>query len=366
MTWGGLVWRNLWRRPVRTVLTIAGVAVGVALIVALLSIAAGVRRTAGDLIHVGRSDFGLFQRGASDLTRSVLPESLAGRIRRDPGVRDVARIDLHVGGVRGRDSFLLFGLDRREFPARRLVLVLGRAPRSGEVLLGDRSGLGLRPGDRLRVAGGSFRIAGLYHSGNRFEDLGAVLPLPVVQRLNGHDREVTTLAVAVSPGARPAAVARRLERRYAGLAAVTEPGQAVRIDTSSRLIVSAGWIFSIVALVVGGIAVANTMAMSVFERTAEIGVLRAVGWRTRRIALLVTCEALSIGLLALGVGLAAGYAGAEVFTRRSALSTLVSPAFTPGVFLWGLAFALGTGILGALYPAWRAAHLSPAEALRGE
>ncbi len=364
MSVAGLVWRNLWRRPVRTALTVAGVSVGVALIVALLSIAAGARRTAGDLIHVGRSDFGLFQRGASDLTRSVLPDSLASRVRRDPGVGEVARLDLHVGGVAGHDSFLLFGLDPSEFPARRLVLVAGRRPRASEALLGDRSGLDLRPGSLLRIAEASFRVAGLYHSGDRFEDLGAVLPLAAVQRLNGHDREVTTLAVTVRAGARPASVARRLERRYPGLAAVTEPGQAVKVDTSSRLILNAGWIFSIVALVLGGVAVANTMAMSVFERTGEIGLLRAVGWRRRRVALLVAGEAVAIGLLSLGVGLAAGYAGAELFTRRGGLSSLVAPAFTVGVFAWGLAFALGVGIVGALYPAWRASRLTPAEALR--
>ena len=86
MTWAGFVWRNLWRRPARTALTAAGVAIGVGLIVALLSIAAGVRNTAYDLIHIGRADFGVFQESASDLTRSLLPESLAradrGRRRR--------------------------------------------------------------------------------------------------------------------------------------------------------------------------------------------------------------------------------------------------------------------------------------------
>ena len=73
MTWAGFVWRNLWRRPARTALTAAGVAIGVGLIVALLSIAAGVRNTASDLIHIGRADFGVFQESASDLTRSLLP-----------------------------------------------------------------------------------------------------------------------------------------------------------------------------------------------------------------------------------------------------------------------------------------------------
>ena len=79
MTWGGLVLKNLMRRKARTALTVAGVAIGVGLIVALLSITNGVKRTAGDLVHVGRSDFGLFQSGAADLTKSLLPEDLSHR-----------------------------------------------------------------------------------------------------------------------------------------------------------------------------------------------------------------------------------------------------------------------------------------------
>src|SRR6266508_1695859 len=58
VTWASMVWRNLLRRPARTVLTVAGVALGVGLIVALLSLATGVERTAEQLIHVGRADFG--------------------------------------------------------------------------------------------------------------------------------------------------------------------------------------------------------------------------------------------------------------------------------------------------------------------
>jgi hypothetical protein len=85
VTWAGLVFKNLdapqgAHRPDRR-----GVAIGVGLIVALLSITAGVKHTASDLIHVARSDFGIFQQGASDLTRSVLPESLDAKVRSDPG-----------------------------------------------------------------------------------------------------------------------------------------------------------------------------------------------------------------------------------------------------------------------------------------
>jgi putative ABC transport system permease protein len=368
VTWAGFVWKNLLRRRARTALTSAGVAIGVGLIVALLSIAAGVRRTANDLVHIGRADFGLFQNGAADLTKSLLPEDLARRVRAQPGVSQAARIFLRVSTVGKNDSFLVFGFVPGEFPAQRLVILEGGRPRGDEALLGDRAarGLHLRPGGVFHVEGRSLRVAGIYHSGDLYEDGGAVLPLAVVQRLSGRPGEVTTLAVTVKLGRRPGDVAKALERRFPNLAAVTEPGQAVKVDTSSRLIVQAGWIFSLLALIVGGIGVTNTMAMSVFERTREIGIMRAVGWRGRRIALLILSEAVGIGLLSLGLGLALGYAAAELFTSRGALSALVTPDFTAGVFAWGLAFALGVAALGALYPAWRAVRLTPIEALRRE
>jgi putative ABC transport system permease protein len=368
VTWAGLVWKNLMRRRGRTALTSAGVAIGVGLIVALLSIAAGVHRTAKDLIHVGRADFGLFQSDVSDLTRSLLPVSLESNVAQDPGVAQSAGIYLKVGGVEGRASFLLFGLDPRQFPYRRLVVVAGGRSRDDGAMLGDAAArsLHLRPGDDLRVGKRAFRIVGVYHSGNRFEDGGAVLPLQVVQRLAGHPRDVTTIAVVVRLGENVKTVADRLQRRFPGLSVVREPGQAVKVDTSSRLIISTGWIFSLLALIVGGIGVTNTMAMSVLERVREIGILRAVGWRTVRIGAMIVSESLAIGLLALGLGLLLGWAGAELFTSRGSLSSLVEPDFTAGVFAWGLAFSLGVGLLGAIYPTWRATRLTPIEALRRE
>ena len=363
MTWGGLVLRNLRRRPVRTALTAAGVSVGVGLIVALLSITNGAKRTAGQLIHVGRADFGLFQAGTADLTQSLLPESLARDVAREPGVASTARIFLF-----STSKLLVFGYAPGEFPAERTVVLEGALPSShGAVLVdGATRRLHLRVGETLRLGKRSFRVTGIFHSGNAFVDNGAVLPLRVVQQLARRPHEVTTIAVTASLGARPKTVAKRLERDFPNTAAVTEPGQAVKIDTSSRLIVTTGWIISLLALIVGGIAVTNTMAMSVFERVREIGILRAVGWPSRRIAALIVSEALAICLLALAVGLALGYAAAELFTTGDNSGTLIEPDFTAGVFAWGLAFALGVGVLGAVYPTLRAVRLSPIEALRRE
>src|SRR5213078_4054695 len=153
--------RNLLRRPVRTALTATGVALGVGLIVALLSISTGVQRTADALIHVGQAD-------VSDFSRSLLPESLAPEVARQPGVRAVARLKL-VAAADGR--FFVFGLDPNEFVWRRLVLLSGHLPVAGEALAGDRRNAKL--GAPLQITPTrTLRVSGLYHSGDSFEDAG--------------------------------------------------------------------------------------------------------------------------------------------------------------------------------------------------
>ena len=145
MTWAGLVTKNLLRRKARTALTVAGVAIGVGLIVALLSITNGVKRTADELIHVGRSDFGLFQSGA--VRSDALAASRGARRKRPqiPGVSQVARVFLLVGAVEQSDSSLLFGYVPGEFPERRLVVVAGRRPTRGRGDRRRRSGADLPP-----------------------------------------------------------------------------------------------------------------------------------------------------------------------------------------------------------------------------
>jgi putative ABC transport system permease protein len=356
------------RRRARTLLTATGLAVSVGLIVALLAITNGVTRTARDVISVGRADFGLFQRGATDLTRSVLPETLQVDVERVRGVRDSARIVLYVTTVAGHDAVVTFGLDPDEFVVQRMVVTAGERAVGDEAMIGDgaRKLLATSPGETIVVGAGRFRVAGIYHSGNRFVDNGVTLPLPAVQRLAGRSGEVSTFGIQVVSGRRPKDVAREVERQVRGLSAVTEPGQVVEIDTSSRLIVSAAWALSALALIVGGIGVGNTMAMSVFERRREIGILRAIGWRRRQIAALIVSEAVGISLLALAAGLALGWLAARLFTGKSELSTLVTPDFTPGVFAWGLAFALGVALIGAAYPTVLAVRGQPVEALRHE
>ena len=363
-----MIWTNLMRRRARTLFTSIGVALGVGLIVALLSISSGVQQTVNNVIHLGGADFGLFQGQVTELTNSLLPDQMAARVAADPGVKETAGIKILVTTVDGQSSQLVFGLNPSEFPERQFVMTAGTRPRADQVILGDTAAAALHrgPGDSVTIAGHTLRVSGIYHSGNSFEDGGIVAQLAMVQHWAGRPGELTSIAVIVQPGASTSQVAARLEHHYPGLVAVTNPGQAIQVDTTRKLLISAGWVFSVVALLVGGIGVTNTMAMSVMERSQEIGVLRAVGWPARRVAGVILGEALAICLLALAFGLLLGWIAAQLLVAQGALSDLVSPVFGPSVFAWGLAFSLGVGMLGAIYPVIRAVRLNPIEALRRE
>ena len=108
----------------------------------------------------------------------------------DPGVAAVAKVKLLVVG-----GMLVFGLDPSEFAYRRFVVVSGR--RAG-VMAGDHSDKKL--GEVVRIAGRSFTVAGIYHSGDRFEDLGVVLPLHTVEALAHRPAEITSIGVTVKLG----------------------------------------------------------------------------------------------------------------------------------------------------------------------
>jgi putative ABC transport system permease protein len=120
------------------------------------------------------------------------------------------------------------------------------------------------------------------------------------------------------------------------------------------------------ALIVGGIVVANTMIMSIFERTREIGTLRALGWRRRRILGQILLESLLLCLVSAVLGSIMGVGLLSLVTMAPGVGQFVTATWSPDVFITAFVTAAVLGILGGLYPAWRASKLEPAEALRYE
>jgi putative ABC transport system permease protein len=111
----------------------------------------------------------------------------------------------------------------------------------------------------------------------------------------------------------------------------------------------------------------NTMVMSVFERTRELGVLRAMGWRKRQVLTQVVRESLLLTLGGGAVGVACTWLLFRGFSLVPVMNSILSVVrFSPLIGVRVLALCVGLGVLGGTYPAWRATRLLPIEALRYE
>ncbi|MFN3309694.1 MAG: ABC transporter permease, partial [Anaerolineales bacterium] len=123
---------------------------------------------------------------------------------------------------------------------------------------------------------------------------------------------------------------------------------------------------SFLAIFVGGIGVLNTMLMAVFERTREIGVLRALGWRRRRVLGMILKEALVLGLLGGCAGIVVAFILAFGLNQSPLVGGLLTTVWEWDIFARALGVAITLGILGGIYPSYRATRLQPVEALRYE
>jgi putative ABC transport system permease protein len=360
---------NLLRRPARTIFTALGIAVGVATIVALLSFTEGLRQTAAGFAHLGGSDLGVFQANVADPAASVLPSSMTSRLAARPEVVRATPLLLILEAVKVDPNAVVFGADPGDFFTQSLVIVGGHRARGStpEALIGDRlaAQLHLRSGGVLEIRRRAFPVAGIYHSGILFEDAGAVLPLTVAQRLAGRSGEVTDVVVRLAPGTRAVRAARSLEHAFPGTQVITDPQQALRAGANGTLISKAILVIVVIALIVGAISVANTMAMSILERQGEIGLLSTVGWSPMRVASLILGEGIAVSVLGAAAGLLAGVIGGGLLVSALGVSAYVSPSVTAWGLGRGLLVGVAIGVLGGIYPAWRVTRMTPLRALSG-
>ncbi len=361
-----LILANLRRRATRTALTAAGIAVGVAAIVALLALSAGLNRTAGQLVHLGRADLGLFQRDAGDPTSSILPLSLLPRLRAQPEIVDATPIQLAVGAVARAPSSIVFGIDPSGFVGSRLVFTAGHGPVAGQAVLGDLLARQLHAalGSTIRIGHRQFRIAGTYHSGITFEDLGAITTLADAQALAGRtSQETTTIAIRLAQQVAPSTAERQLAKTFPGLSAISDPSEAIRAGANSVLISKAVLLIVVLALIIGALAVANTMLAAVLERRRELALLSTIGWSGSQLAALVLGEAVAVSILGTAAGLLLGFLASGLLPAALGLQSFISPELTA----WGLGRAaligVTIGVLGAVYPIWRVTRMWSAVAL---
>lgn len=368
MTFMSLVLRNLFRQPTRTGLTVVGIAVGITIVVALGAITGGVKATAGEMIRAGDADFMVARKGSADLTFSTVSEEELRRLRGIAGVDRATGVLIHVTRFGSNAFFPLLGIRPAELAEAPPTVVSGRLldPNArDEVVLGSRV-VSTTPPRTTVIDGLTFRVVGTYSSGNTFFDAGGYAALETVQSLARKPGVVTVVYVRVTSGAEPATVAGRIEARLPDLVTISSVDEYGEVDQGTEVMDALNLAVSTLAVVLGAIAVMNTMIMAVFERTREFGILRAVGWRGSRIVRLVLTESLALCLVAAVVGALLGIAATRGVLQIDSVRSLLEPQYSPDVFVRAVLIAVGVALVGAIYPAYRAIRLSPMEALRHE
>jgi len=411
MTRASLVARNLGRRPLRSAVTIAGVALAVAAFFSILSFQQGYQRGLRQELDRLGAHLLIVPKGCPYDAASIalhganwpcyLPAAYLGQVRQTPGIATAAPVFMAAvatdaprptphaprgaprtrnaarGAWSGPAQTVYLGVGPEIRALKREWRVDGAFPaRSGEVLVGAdlASARGWQVGQRVTLPGmkdARARVAGVLAPTAGPDDLFIYMPLADAQRLFQEPGHLTHILVRLANPEEMETVVRHLRGCEAGLEMNIVP-LAHLFHSIQNLVNSARLLLGCVALVaalVSGAALANTLLMAVSERTRELGVLRALGASPGDLFALVWWETLQLGLAGglLGLLLAVfGARGVESWLRArlpfAPQATLIQPGWES--LLACLAGALLLGSLAGLLPAWRAARLSPVEAMR--
>jgi putative ABC transport system permease protein len=386
--------RELGRRRLRTTLTVLGITIGIWALVVFSSMANKINSfvATGSSYYEGKV---LVSDGSSSgIGVGLVPVdlSVADRIR---GMAGVAAVDpqvqipydqagssgfsmprMIVGAVAGADE----GHDSLDLrPALGRLLAAGDEGSRVTVLGSDLAReLGAEVGRETVLRGAAFEVVGILEPTLSAPDTTAMVPLAAAQALF-HATLPSTLASALDParmatqivvyaedGTDPAALGDRIEADVDGVATMTSTDFDQQIGTTTLIFNSIIVGVALISLVVGGLSVINTMAMSVTERTREIGIKRAIGGSRRRIIRELVAEAAVIGLIGGLIGLALGAAVVAAANEAGRGSGMVLFDLTLGTALFAVTFSTILGMVAGVVPAWNAARLDPVAALRYE
>ena len=377
MNYLGLIIKNPFRNKTRTSLAIVGIAIGIATIVALGLVTSGLQASTQTTLKAGAAEITVTHTGSNDFgsTSGSINESRVTNIQNISGVKETAgilRATTNIEGSSG-NGLSISGIESSKLNLMGVDNINGTIYSNGstnEIILGKTAAEDLNKsiGDNITIFNKNFKITGIYETGSFIQDAGAFMPLNTLQNLTSNDGKISTIAVKVTENANVTEVSQHIEDTYPNeLSTVTAADQAGRINDALGAINTATWAISLLAIVIGGVGVINTMIMSVYERTREIGVLKAVGWRGRRILGMILGESIVLTIMAAIVGTILGVVGVEVLLSYSAtFGTMIKPVFSPELFLRAFGIAFLVGIIGGIYPAYRASRLAPTEALRYE
>jgi putative ABC transport system permease protein len=385
--------RNLGRRKLRTTLTVLGIVIGIWALVVFSALANKINTlvSSGTDYYVGKV---VVSDGSSNgLGIGIVPIdlALAGQIQSLDGVGAVdPQVQMYfedvkasgfgipkliIGAVAGADQ----GLSGFQVHAAQGRLLTAADEGSHVTVLGSDMAreFGLAPGGTMQLRGVSFDIVGVLEPTLTAPDATAMVPLSAAQELFlamlppkvgaalRADELASQIVVYPSEGTDAGPLAVRI-KALGNLTTITSADWAEQVGSTTTIFNAIIFGVGLISLIVGGLSVINTMAMSVTERTREIGIKRAIGSSRRRIIRELVSEAAVIGVLGGLIGLSLGAIVVVVANEAGRSSGTSLFDLTAGTAVFAVAFSTILGMVAGIIPAWNAARLDPVAALRYE
>lgn len=368
MTFFDVVTRSLTRRPVRTGLTLLGISVGIAAVVALIGLSRGlVTSWAGGMKSRGTDIVVSNMHGS--LTPKPFPASTRDRIAHLPGVAATCTILVDLMSIETAELMVVSGREWGCFGWDNLKLVSGRMPKDESeraVVLGTGAADNLKKkvGDKVQIETEELTVVGIVNGGAFIENGSLILSLPLLQQITGNANQISAIDVRATPGT-------DIGKLCAQMNPLIPEGRAdpasehVATGEGYRVINAMSWGTSLLAVLVGVLGVTNTMLMSVFERKQEIAVLLALGWKRSRIVSMILLESALLGFFGGVIGVLLGIGAVQLLKMAPAVRGMLEPYLGITLMIEAVAIAMCVGVLSGLYPGWRSSRVSPSLALHG-
>lgn len=375
MSFLSLIIKNPFRNKSRALLAIIGIGIGIATIVALGGITDGLIASAEDTLHSGGTDITIT--GSSSETNqatlfgtTALSEDWVDLIKNESGVTDA--VGVYSTTIPSDGSMMsLIGIKPTDVKFAELNIKEGTLFSDGdakEVIAGKvvADNKNVSVGDDLQIGGETFKVVGIFESGNSNQDMSYFMTLNNLQTLVDDEGNISSVFVKVDPSVDAEDVGNSLENKYGdNITVITSLSDLSMAKSMIDMLNGVSFGISLLAIVIGGIGIINTMLMSVLERTREIGVLKAVGWPDRKILLMIICESIVLTVTAAIAGTILGIIGVELFMQLNILGGMTA-IFTAETIVEAFIIAIIVGVIGGIFPAIKATKLPPTEALRYE
>ena len=380
--------RNLTRRPLRNGLTLGGLAIAVAVLVCLRSFGNGYERALHAELDRAGVQLMLVPLGCpydaaarvlkGKTLENSLPESALAQAQQDPAVAVAAPLLLAaLARPEAGRADMWAGLDETALklkPWWRVRAGQSWFPEENAVILGaDAAEIEMRaPGDQLYSpeAGCRLRVAGVLQRSGTSDDSLFFVPLKTAQRMFSMPGRLTAVAIRLRDPGLVREASERLQRiPGAQVVTLTEMmGTFLNLVGAVRTLLLS---VALVAITICVLSVFNTLLAAVVERTGELCVMRAIGASRFQILRLIGTEALLLTTLGSLGGTMLAFVigpGVEHIVKQLVPLAPAEPLLLPSAAILAQTIELGVliGILGSLYPAWRASRLHPAEALKAD